>query len=285
MRKRSFNPVRDNFANPNFFTIFALRHREMSFREIWNKKKKDIPMVLLFMVVSAMLVGASFLAYHQFVSTPPYVSEERYPIRGIDVSHHNGMMNLDAAAADGIDFIFIKASEGATMRDENFQINYEKAGHAGLKRGAYHFFRFDRDGIVQGRNLIGAIGDRHLELGVAIDVEKSGNPHDIPIDSIKMHLTDMVDYLILKGYRVLFYTNRQGYEDYILENYPGFPLWICHFSSTPFDADWQFWQYSHHGKVKGISTEVDMNVFVGSRKDWEEYLTQFSEETDDSETL
>lgn len=246
-----------------------------------RNKKKDIPAALLFLVVLALLVLACIWTYRQFISSPPYVDPERYPVRGIDVSRHNGMMNLDAAAADGVEFIFIKASEGATLKDENFHINYEKAGHAGLKRGAYHFFRFERDGVVQARNLLEAIGDRPLELGIAIDIEDAGNPVNVAPELIQQHLADMMEYLILKGYRPLLYTNRSGYEKYLMENYPGNPLWICHFSSTPFDADWSFWQFDHHAKVKGIPTEVDMNVFIGSRVDWQEYLRNFSDNSEE----
>lgn len=246
--------------------------------EFLKKKKKDIPAAIAFLAVVAALVFACLWAYHQFISTPPYVNLERYPIRGIDVSRHNGMMNLDAAAADGIEFIFIKASEGASLRDENFHLNYEKAGHAGLKRGAYHFFRFDKDGIDQARNFLQAIGNNKLELGVAIDVEDHGNASGIDPADIHSRLSDMVEYLILKGYRVMFYTNRDGYEKYLMDNYPGSPLWICHFSETPFDAEWSFWQYDHHGRVSGIPGDVDLNAYVGSRKDWEQYLRIMSME-------
>lgn len=244
----------------------------MGIRKLWHEKKKDIPTVLLFLGVLAMLVFSCIWAYHTFMTSAPYVSFERYPIRGIDVSRHNGMMNLDAAAADGIEFIFMKASEGEQLRDENFHINYEKAGHAGLKRGAYHYFRFDKDGIAQGQNFVKAIRNKPLELGVVIDIEESGNARGVPRDSIMLRLADMVEYLNMRGYRVMFYSNREGYEDFLMNNYPDMPLWICHFSSIPFDAEWTFWQFDHHGKVKGIPTEVDLNVFVGSRKDWEEYL-------------
>ena len=102
-----------------------------------------------FMLLAVLLVLTCVWAYRQFITSPPYVDPERYPVRGIDVSRHNGMMNLDAAAAEGVEFIFIKASEGGDFRDENFRLNYQKARHAGMKIGAYHFFRFDRDGIEQ----------------------------------------------------------------------------------------------------------------------------------------
>lgn len=233
---------------------------------------KDRYAALGFIVLAVILGFTCIWAWRQFITSPPYVDPERYPIRGIDVSRHNGLMNLDAAASDGIEFIFIKASEGIDFRDENFRINYHKARHAGLKIGAYHFFRFDRDGVLQAKNFLKAIGMRPLQLGVVIDVEQQGNPKDVAIADITERLTRMKEYLNLKGYRVTFYTNVDGYYEYLAENFPGSPLWICSFSEIPFNGEWTFWQYNHRGHVAGIRGDVDLNVFCGNRKEWESYL-------------
>lgn len=221
-------------------------------------------------MVSLLVLFALIWAWNQFMNTPPYVDPDRYPVRGIDVSSHNGMMNLKAAAYDGIEFIFIKASEGTDNKDPNFRINYDKARHAGLKIGAYHYFRFDKDGVKQARNFIKALGRRHLDLGIAIDVEEAGNAHDVDTSEVKLRLRDMVDYLNLLGHRVMLYTNKSGYYDYLVEEFQGTPLWICSFNRIPINADWTFWQYDHHGRVNGVKGDVDLNAYVGSRKDWEE---------------
>lgn len=238
----------------------------------FNKPAADIEAALDFLVVMALVVFAGIWAYREFMSTPPYIDRSRFPVAGIDISAHNGMMNLDAAAKSGVEFVFIKASEGATFRDENFRINYTKARHAGLKTGAYHFFRFDVDGVRQAINFLAAVGYRHLDLGLAIDVERHGNPEGIPPDSISLRLTQMVDYLNLMGHRVTFYSNRQGYFDYLHQSFPGSPLWICSFQEDPINAEWTFWQYDHHGKVDGINGDVDLNVFCGTRREWENFL-------------
>ncbi len=80
-----------------------------------------------------------------YVTDPPYVDPEQFPVRGIDVVAQR-MMNLDAAARDGVEFIWIKASEGADFRDANFALNYQKAQHAGPKDRSVSFFRFNRGG-------------------------------------------------------------------------------------------------------------------------------------------
>lgn len=234
--------------------------------------KKDIYVAIAFLLTTLALVGAGYWAWRQFITTPPYVDPERYPIRGIDVSSHNGLMNLDAAAKDGIEFIFIKASEGADFKDSNFKINYWKAQHAGMKVGAYHYFRFGTDGVKQAINFLDAIGEHRLDLNLVIDVEDQGNVKGVSMDKIQENLAAMVDYLCLRGHRVIFYTNKAGYEKYLMQNFPGFPLWICSFSENPIDADWSFWQFDHHAKIDGIRGDVDLNTFNGTRKDWQQYL-------------
>ncbi len=232
----------------------------------------DRNVVIIFIIVLSMLVSASIWVWHEYRTTPPYIDSEKYPIKGIDVSRHNGMMNFDAAVADGVEFVFIKASEGKSLQDENFRINYEKAGRAGMKIGAYHFFRFDVDGVEQAHNLLGAIKNCELDLGVAIDVEKSGNPDGISDDIVQRELRQMVDYLTLRGVDITLYTNKDGYYQYCQSSdFAICRLWICSFSQNPINAEWTFWQYNHRGKVKGIRGDVDLNVFNGSREDWEKY--------------
>ena len=75
----------------------------------------------------------------------------------------------------------------------------------------------------------------------------------------------MTDYLNLRGYRVLFYSNRDGYYDLLLPEMEGMPLWICSFQSNPIEAEWTFWQYDHRGCVRGIICDVDLNACSGSR--------------------
>ena len=234
-----------------------------------RKPVKDIRVSLWFLLVSLLMIGAAWWCWHTYMTTPPYVDASRFPVKGIDLSAHNGYANLDAVAKAGYEFVWLKASEGKSSRDANFSLNYEKARHAGLKTGAYHFFRFDRDGVAQAKNLLGAIGNRPLELGIAIDVEESGNPRGIPLDSIRTRLQVMVEYLNMKGYRVTFYSNRSGWEKYIMEDFPGSQLWICTFSDNSANTDWDFWQYDHHGRVPGVRGDVDLNVFKGSREEWE----------------
>lgn len=237
-------------------------------------RRRDIFVVLAFAAVLAGLTWAGMEAWRWWRYTPPYVDRTLFPVQGIDISNHNGMMNLNAAAnEDSLSFVIIKASEGVTFKDRNFRVNYDKAISAGMSVGAYHFFRFDCGGADQARNLLRAVGDRELPLGLFIDVEKQGNPSGIPADKIASRLTAMVEYINLAGHRVTIYTNTDGYFEYVEPTLPGSDLWICSFKSTPpgLPNVW-FWQYSHSGRVSGSRHAVDLDAFAGSREDFDRFI-------------
>ena len=251
---------------------FGLQHEDANAK---RSRRVTVIMVMDFVCVALLLVYAGYFAVTQYLGTPPYVDEERYPVRGIDISSHNGMMNFEAAKADGIEFVFIKASEGDTYGDPNFILNYEKAVAAGLKVGAYHYFRFDAGGVSQAMNLLDRVSGRPLDLGLAVDVEEHGNAKGVDATLIADRLASMLEYLNLKGYRVTLYTNADGYYKYLEGNFQGQPLWVCAFSNPPISADWVFWQYNHRGRVKGINGDVDMNAFNGSRAEWYDHLSRY----------
>src|SRR5438552_17208341 len=85
------------------------------------------------------------------ISTPP--------ILGIDVSHFQKAINWPAVAKAGVTYCFIKASEGATLADSFFKINWSGAQAAGILRGAYHFFRPLADASAQAELFANTVGD------------------------------------------------------------------------------------------------------------------------------
>ena len=238
----------------------------------WQRPAKDIAAAVLFLGVVCLLVFSAVWAYRQYITTPPYVDPEKYPVRGIDISRHNGEIDFRKVKDSGMEFVFIKASEGTTYRDSLYARNTAEAHRAGLKTGAYHFFRFDCDGVEQALNFLHSVGQAPHDLGLVIDVEDTGNPKGISPQDVKQRLSSMVEYMNLLGFRVMIYTNLDGYYDYIEDILPGYPLWICRFKENPISAEWTFWQYDHHGEVPGIKGEVDLNAFCGDRSGWESFL-------------
>jgi lysozyme len=84
-------------------------------------------MMRRFLVSSTLLVvlvsAALALCFFGFW-IPNEPSRAKYPIRGIDVSHHQGGIDWLAVKASNTRFAYIKATEGASFRDPKFSENW-----------------------------------------------------------------------------------------------------------------------------------------------------------------
>ncbi|MBD5322409.1 MAG: hypothetical protein K2G27_00150 [Duncaniella sp.] len=192
-----------------------------------------------------------------------------HDIVGIDISAHNGDIDFDKVRDEGIEFVIIKATEGGTFKDRKFVDNVREARKAGLKVGAYHFFRFDTPGYIQGLNFVNSIHGRQLDLPVAIDIEEFTNPNLQTSRLVMNRVVEMADHLESRGYRVMLYTNKKGHARFIKGQLATYPLWLCSLGSRPDDIDCDLWQATHHGHVSGVEHDVDVNVFTSSRDAWE----------------
>ena len=75
----------------------------------------------------------------------------------VDISHHNGTVNLQLAKADGIIGVIHKATQGTTILDPMYQTNRTQAANAGLLWGAYHFGT-GTDGTAQAQFFLNTVG-------------------------------------------------------------------------------------------------------------------------------
>lgn len=208
-----------------------------------------------------LLGGGGWWIYNRFFSERANPSREEYPIRGIDISAHNGDVDYSLLAEAGVSFAYIKATEGADFCDRRYHLNATGLKRAGIPAGAYHFFRFDRDGEMQGWNFIHAMQGQHFELPPAVDVEEWGNPDGVHAARVKRELRRMLTLLCREGYSPVIYSNKKGYQRFIRKNFPEYPLWICSFTDPPIgDDEWAIWQYSHRGSIPGIKGPVDCNT-------------------------
>lgn len=160
-------------------------------------------------------------------------SVDRYPVRGVDLSAHNGPVDFTALASDSIRFAFLKATEGTSFLDSRFDDNYREATRAGLAVGAYHFFRFDSPGYMQALNFLHALRNRPLDLPVVIDIEEWTNPDDRSLKVIIDELTDLIFTIESQGYEVMLYTNKKGYDKFVHGKLDRYPLWIASLTSEP----------------------------------------------------
>lgn len=238
--------------------------------------KPDFIKWLLLAGAAALVVLACAYIFRQYILPHSVnVDHYRYPVAGIDVSKHNGKIDFDQVRMDDYQFVFIKASEGKTYKDEAFDRNYRAAREADLKVGAYHFFRKNRTGREQADNLLGVVKGKTLDLPLVIDLEDDwGNGATVSRSTAIERVLEMVGILKDKGYSVMIYTNKDGYEKYYKELLMDCDLWLCSFTSPDLlpDLPHCIQQFDHNGSVAGIEGDVDLNVFRGSKGEWSDFL-------------
>jgi len=203
-------------------------------------------------------VAAGFAALYILFYQP---DRTIYPIRGIDVSHHQGEIDWRKVADDDVTFAFIKASEGGDHRDRRFATNWKDAQEVGLKVGAYHFFTFCRPGSDQARNFLDALGPQKGTLPAALDLEFGGNCAAKPEPSAMRAEIDNFLAPVERhtGKAVVLYVTPEFWEAY-KDILPKRPLWVRSLFRKPAQPDWSYWQYHNAGRVNGISGRVDLNV-------------------------
>lgn len=217
-----------------------------------------------------IICGGILLWQGAFIPNQP--SRNAYPIRGIDVSHHNGKINWAAVAAAGYRFAFIKATEGADWKDQGFEENWSEARGHGIICGAYHFFSTRSSGVQQAENFITTVPRVTSSLPPVIDIEFSRERSQMSDEEFILHLKTLSDRLTQHyGVEPIIYTTKEFHLDY-LKGEAIKRLWTRSLIGRPYPQaqNWLFWQYSNRGKVNGIDGPVDLNVFRGSGKEFEE---------------
>ena len=234
-----------------------------------------IKWLLLAGAAALVVLLGGYAAWRYILPHSVNVDRYRYPIAGIDVSKHNGDIDFDKVRDDNYQFVFIKASEGMTYKDDAFERNYRGASEAGLKVGAYHFFRKNRTGQQQAENFLAAIGNKHFDLPLVIDLEDDwGNGATVSRQTAIERVMDMIEILNGKGYQVMIYTNLDGYNKYYKDMLGDHDLWLCSFTSPDLlpTLPHCIQQFSHEGTVNGVNGNVDLNVFRGSSSEWNRYV-------------
>lgn len=230
--------------------------------------------LLITIAAGAVLLGAVAWLYQSGWLRPNLAVAARFPVHGIDVSHHQGAIDWPAVGRERVAFAFLKASEGADLRDPRFAENWAGAGGTGIPRGAYHFFTFCAPGGPQAENFLAALGGAIGELPPVADVEFTGNCRRWEsIERIRAELGIFLSRVEeATGRRPLLYLTRTSHARIVAGHFRDHGLWVRHVFGVPSQrryGRWLFWQFSHDGRVAGIEKRVDLNVFHGSPAEFE----------------
>jgi lysozyme len=228
--------------------------------------------------VIAAIIFIGFIFYLWFKSREPeftrypefgIVIPSSYEIHGIDVSKYQQQISWEAVSKMKVrniklGFAFMKATEGNSSRDAYFLRNWKKSKEAGIVRGAYHFFIPHKDGRTQARNFITRVKLEKGDLPPVLDVEQISRVSPANLrKEMNAWIAEVEQYY---GVKPIIYTNADFYKQYLSGYYEDYPLWVAHYfqpNRPRISREWSFWQHSERGRVNGIASMVDFNVFNG----------------------
>ena len=196
--------------------------------------------------------------------------------KGIDVAAHQhpGGTPIDwsKVRTDGQSFAFVKATEGGDWVNPHYVEDIQAANAAGLKTGAYHYARPAGDAKTQAANFAAQIAlAPDQTLPPALDIEVAEGKSAAQLEQWIEEFTSELKRLT--GRTPMIYTYKYFWMGQMnnSQKFSDMPLWLAAYQDQAPEAvggwnELSFWQRSGSGKVAGISTDVDMNLFNGSKQ-------------------
>ena len=194
--------------------------------------------------------------------------------KGPDVSAYQPHIDWDKLSKSA-DFIIMRSSVSLS-KDKLFKEHWSKAGAAGLKRGAYHFFTPWQDPIKQAELVVSQLGDDTGDFPVFLDVEtvapkaKKGQPAPKPASSSELisKVKACLEALeILTGVKPIIYTYSAFSQAHKLGYVFGkeYKVWMADYREGPstLERDWK--QVIGHqwigdqGRFEGVEGPCDCN--------------------------
>lgn len=187
--------------------------------------------------------------------------------QGIDVSEWQGDINFKKVKDDGIKIVYIRAGQGFSYKDAKFERNYQEARKNGLKIGVYHYVtaRSTEDAKLQARFFASLISNKKIDCKLAMDFESFGNLTNLQINEISLAYLKELEQLTKK--EVIVYSNTYSAKYKFNSKVAKYPLWVAQYGvNEPQDnghwKNWEGYQYTSMGRVKGINGNVDLDKFT-----------------------
>jgi lysozyme len=200
------------------------------------------------------------------------------PIWGLDISHHNGKINWSIIEGKRKpDFLYIKATEGATHHDTKYKNNTKKARERHIRLGSYHFFSYSSSGFRQARNFYGFASIQMGDLVPVLDLEYRRN---MPTED-SLVSKEIEDFLIqfkeLSGHMPMVYCTELYYQQYLTQLHKKyhFKLWVADYRGQKPGIECLIWQKTDQFLHPGFKGKVDYNVFHGTYADLEQLRVYF----------
>ena len=220
-------------------------------------------------------------------------------VYGVDFSHYQKDVDWDNLALycdkDGnvyndkpkdkkymqpVFFVYLKATEGATIKDETYSVRTIEAERHGVLKGAYHFLHLSADIDAQIKNFLETVTWNEGDLPPALDVEV-----DAQAEKYGKHQVQDMTFKWLSGVekrlgvRPIIYTRERFRDKYLREDsrFAKYKCWISRYNDQgPDNKDWKIWQFTEKGSIRGYAKAIDINIYKDDYTAFQKYLNGLS---------
>lgn len=202
-------------------------------------------------------------------------------VLGLDCSKYQKDINWALAKAAGIQFAFIKITEGTTGHEDNIynlKARVLSAQQNGVKVGYYHFARPgnieipENDALEEAQNVLDHIAFLpKVQLPLVLDIEaySTATIWDNKVDHMNRYIKTFIQKLNEQNIRVIFYSYKSFADTNTSPIFGLQPLWIAAYLNNPEAnvpsipngwSEWKIWQFTEKGIVNGYNGEMDLNI-------------------------
>ena len=246
------------------------RHKKSSFSlgKWWKKQRRRLKRLLPWSIGIIVLL---FVVHHyypdflgSFFPTTSNVTSADYD--GIDISKYQGKIDWKKVKANRkIKFVYIKATEGATLSDRRYKTNLEGARAVDIPVGSYHFFTSQRSAKEQFANFKRHVPKSKQDLLPMVDVEEDG-VHGCSREKLQKSLDEFMQLVKQEyGKYPLLYCPLDFYNKMLAPEFNKYYIFIARYGkSAPRlhgPGKHNLWQYSEKGRIDGIPNLVDLDKF------------------------
>ena len=190
-------------------------------------------------------------------------------MKGIDVSHNNGVVDWASVKNAGFEFAMIRVGYGKNTLDRQFYNNVNGALKYGFKIGIYHYSyaltvddaKKEADFIVKTLKQCGLTPKRLI--GVYCDMEDTDGykaRHGMPTRQTITNICSVAVNAFWKaGYTAGVYCNKDWYRNKLyFDQLGGCALWLAEPGKAKPSIKCNIWQYTFTEKINGKTFDGDI---------------------------
>lgn len=176
-----------------------------------------------------------------------------------------------------ISFIYIKSTEGTSVRNRFYLSDYQQAKKHNIRCGTYHFLSMKSSPQAQAAYFLKHSRINKGDLPPVLDVEPTQQQiakyggREALFNRIRIWMNIVRQRT---GIKPVLYVNQQFVNRHlncapdIKKNYD---IWIARYGEYKPDVRLVYWQLCQDGRVKGIHGDVDINIFNGFKEQFDKF--------------